>query len=175
MIDSLEIKNVIINAYDFNLLYAKQLVSDLNQEQMTTSPSSGLENHPAFTIGHLVTGSALTYKYLGGEYEVKEGWDKLFRRNGPGDPTLPESDLILYPSKKELLEELETKHNLVKDKILKIKESELSKNVDWRYKNHLPKLKDLLNFMCVTHESMHLGQLAGWRRAMGLDSALAKL
>jgi hypothetical protein len=47
--------------------------------------------------------------------------------------------------------------------------------VEWRFDNYYPSLADYLYFMCVTHEAMHLGQLAAWRRAAGLDSALARL
>jgi hypothetical protein len=49
----------IIAQYDFNFQWAKKLVEDVNDNQMTASPFPGFENHPAFTLGHLVTGSAM--------------------------------------------------------------------------------------------------------------------
>lgn len=168
-------KKYLTNSYDFNLRYAKELVIDVEENMMAHSPAKGLENHPAFTLGHLVSAAALTSKYLGGPYEMKSEWEKLFRRKGPGDPRLPELNMALYPKKDELLEELTKQHKLVEDLILKIDDKRLSEPAKWRFDDHMPTLGDLLFFMCVTHESMHLGQLAGWRRAMGLPSALANL
>ncbi len=168
-------KNALVSSYQFNLQYAKILVDDLPNEWMTITPAKGLENHPAFTLGHLVSGAALTAKYLGGPYEFSKDWETLFKRNGPGDPTLPDPDANKYPNKNELLQALTTEHKLVENLILNLDEKLLIEPFTWRFKHHFPTLGDLLMFMCVTHESMHLGQLAAWRRAMGLPSALGKL
>lgn len=165
----------IIRQYDANLAYAYLLTDDVSDVQMTVIPSKGLVNHPAFTIGHLVTGSGLMYKYMGGSYKLPDGWDKLFRRNGPGDPRLPNEDSAIYPSKKLLLQELDKQHELVKKSLLTLKKEDLEKPVKWRFSQHMPTALDLIMFMCVSHENMHLGQLAAWRRAMDLPSALAKL
>jgi len=168
-------QKALISSYQFNLEYAKILVDDLSDEWMTYTPAKGLENHPAFTLGHLVSGAALTAKYLGGPYELPKDWEILFKRNGPGDPTLPDPDPSKYPNKKELLEALTTQHKLVEYLILDLDEKRLLAPFSWRFKHHYPTLGDMLTFMCLTHESMHLGQLAAWRRAMDLPSALAKL
>ena len=160
---------------DFNLAYARQLVSDLTESQMTTSPARGLENHPAFTLGHLVIASAMVCEDLGGDYQVPEAWSELFRRKGPGDPRLPNPDGTQYPSKANLLHALEQQHQQIKTLLANITEEKLSKPERWRFHNYLPTLLDATLFMCVNHEAMHLGQLAAWRRAMALPSALAQL
>jgi len=165
----------IINQYDFNLAYAKELVKDVSDIQLCFQPVKGLVNHPAFTLGHLVTGSALTAKYLGGEYEIPDDWETLFLRKGPGDPRYPETDASLYPKKMELISELEKQHNKVKTLLSKIDHSKLLADKKWRYSNMMPKLIDCINFMCITHEAMHLGQLAAWRRAMDLEGVLKNL
>lgn len=163
----------IIKQYDFNLEYAKALIHDLTEEQMTIVPASGLDNHPAFTIGHLISGSANLAQDLGAEFEMPDNWTELFVRQGPGDPRKPDLDKSKYPSKHLLITELEYQHNKVK-KILKgIEENRLTEELTWRFSNLMPTLGDLVTFMCINHESMHLGQLAAWRRAMGLKSALA--
>ena len=59
---------------------------------MAFSPGVGFENHPAFTLGHLISAAALTSKYLGGPYEFKPEWEELFKRKGPGDPRKPETN-----------------------------------------------------------------------------------
>ena len=165
----------IINQYDFNLAFARKLVEDLTTDQMTTCPSIGFENHPAFTLGHLVTGSALLIEDMGAMYEVPEGWSELFLRNGPGDPTLPTLNKTIYPEKLALLAELEKQHELVKLTLNKLTYLQLNESIKWRFLSFMPKLKDLIVFMCINHEAMHLGQLSAWRRAMRLHSALGQM
>jgi len=165
----------ILNQYDFNLLYAKKLVEDLNDDQMTIVPSNGLVNHPAFTLGHLVSGSALMAEDLGAKFEMPEDWAELFLRKGPGDPRKPDLDKSKYPAKALLTDELEHQHNKVKELLQNVDENKLNENIKWRFNGYMPTLLDLISFMCVNHEAMHLGQLAAWRRAMSLPSALAAL
>ena len=168
-------KETILHSYDFNLRYAKELVADIEEEMMTHSPVKGLENHPAFTLGHLISGAALTSKYLGGPYTMDPQWEALFRRKGPGDPRKPNPNAALYPSKAALLAALSHQHQLVEGLIRELHEARLQEAASWRYEQYFPTLGELLHFMCITHEAMHLGQLAGWRRAMDLPSALARL
>jgi len=163
----------IIKQLDFNLAYARALVDGVPEEQMAVTPSDGLENHPAFTVGHLVSGSAGIAEDLGAEFEMPDGWAELFLRKGPGDPRMPESDTSKYPSKEELLNEFERQHEKVKALLSKTSDEDLEKELKWRFSSHMPTLYDMLIFMCVNHEAMHLGQMAAWRRAMGYPSALA--
>ena len=165
----------IIAQYDFNLQWAKKLVEDLDRDQMTKCPHIGFENHPAFTLGHLVTGSAMMAEDLGGTFLVPEGWKELFIRNGPGDPTLPTTNVKAYPEKNILLDELRKQHELVKELLLISDENKFNEKIKWRFNTYFPTLLDLVIFMCLSHESMHLGQLSAWRRAMKLPSALSKL
>lgn len=167
--------DTILNQYDFNLAYAKRLVDDLSDEQMTTAPVTGLVNHPAWTIGHLASASALLTEDLGVQIDFPESWSELFLRKGPGDPTLPDPDTVKYPSKKELLDELWRQHEKVKQLIRQQTDDELKKAVKWKFSDHMPALVDVVVFFCVNHEAMHLGQLAAWRRAMGLNSVLGDL
>ena len=66
-------------------------------------------------------------------------------------------------------------HKLVEELILGLDEERFTEPAKWRFDKYMPTLGDLLYFMCVSHECMHLGQLAAWIRAMGIDSALTKL
>jgi len=167
-------RNFIYQAYDFNLTMARELVADVPEEMMARPGGPGLENHPAFTLGHLADAAGMTVDYLGGEYEAPEGWMELFRRKGPGDPRHPDPEAS-YPDKETLLVALERHHLEVKTLIGAKTEAELSAHVQWRFSDHLPTLFELLHFMCLTHEALHLGPLSGWRRAMGLESALGRI
>lgn len=163
----------IIRAHAFNLVYAQKLVEDLTPEQMTAVPGPGHENHPAFTLGHLCTGAAMVANGLGVACELPEGWTDLFQRRGPNDRRLPES--TEYPAKDVLLAELERLHHLTADGLRRATAESFAKECNWRLGKWLPTDIDAKLFMCVGHELMHLGQLAAWRRAMGLPAAMAAL
>lgn len=165
----------LIYQYDFNYAYALALVSDLNDSQMTIVPAKGLINHAAFTLGHLISGSALVAKKLGAAFEMKENWKDLFLRKGPGDIREPAPDKGQYPSKSELLTELHKQHEIVKSYLTSIDAEILKNRHQWRFEVHMPYLYDYLLFMCINHEAMHLGQLAAWRRAMNLPPVLSTL
>lgn len=166
--------NTIIKQFDFNLAFANKLVEDVSEEQMTVIPSQGLENHPAFTLGHLASGSAMTVEDLGGDFILPDGWKDFFLRKGPGDPRQPLLE-EKYPLKNELLVELEKQHNKVKSHLLAATPEQLAASVQWRFGRFMPTLLDAVLFMCVSHEAMHLSQLSAWRRAMGLPTALGNL
>lgn len=169
------IKDLIRKQYQFNLTFAERLVSDVPQDKMSKAAGEGLENHPSFTLGHLATASAMTVEDLGGSYDVPEGWKNLFQRKGPGDPRKPDLDESLYPHKELLLAELKKQHELVKVTLQNAGNDFLMGPCKWRFHQYFPTLLDLVTFMCVSHESMHLSQLSAWRRAMGFPSALATL
>jgi len=165
-----------IRLYAWNLQYAKALVKDLSEEQYTESGGPGLENHPAWTIGHLVTGSDMLAEDLGLERDVPEDWRELFERRGPGDPRLPDAERDAYPPMPALLAELGRQHVRV-ERVWreKLAEGGLDVPLEWRFGDALPTLRDAVGFFAVNHEAMHLGQLAAWRRARGLPSALGTL
>ncbi len=169
------LKEMLTNALEFNLKYAEELVCDIPEELRFETGGRGLENHAGFTLGHLVTALSLTCKYLGEGYDVSEEWDQLFRRKGPGDPTLPESEILKYPASEKIIAELRTKTLKLIKFINAMDEQEFGKQVSWRFNEYFPTMLDLLTFMCIEHSAMHLGQLAAWRRAKGYDSALKKL
>jgi len=61
---------IILKQYQFNPEHANKLVAEIPLEQKSKSAGPGLENHPSFTLEHLVTASAITGEDLGMKYEV---------------------------------------------------------------------------------------------------------
>jgi hypothetical protein len=169
MRDSVELMARIL---DFNLAYANLLVRDLDESQMSRSGGPGVENHPAFTLGHLVLAAARTRTMLGAEMDVPAGWDLMFDREGPGDRRLP--FVGEYPTREELTRELGRQTELLKASLAGATDEQLADGVVWRYSDRLPSTRDAAGFMTMTHAAIHLGQLAAWRRAMGLKAALAE-
>jgi hypothetical protein len=168
-------RDQVLRPYRFNLRYANDLVSDVSDDLLYHSPGPGLENHPGFALGHLVTGSAMVADHLGGDYDIPEGWDELFRRNGPGDPRLPDATSPNLPAKAALLDELGRQHGIVEQLILTVEADQFAQPVEWRFCRFFPTGGDMVAFMCVTHEAMHLAQVAAWRRACGLPSSLGRV
>ena len=152
--------------YGFNLMYAETLVKDLSAEQMVEQPN-GVINHPAWSLGHLVVSANGLGSALGLESSLPDGWDKMFATGG-----IPSSDLSAYPSKDEILRELKAQHARNTDAVKNVDlESLATPHPDENTRKYFPTVGDMVTFLMTAHEMDHVGQIAAWRRAMGLGSA----
>jgi hypothetical protein len=157
----------LLNNYAFNLSFLKMLVDDVEEEKMCQQPG-GLVNHPAWTLPHLVTGSEFAGQLLGLEPLIAQDW---FDKYGRG--STPSTDPADYPSKSDALAALEAHHARVSDALGITDPSLLDRptpNDDFR--QIMPTLGDALLFLLVTHEAFHIGELASWRKAMGLPPVM---
>jgi hypothetical protein len=164
-----------LRLYAWNLRYAEALATDVPAELWAASGGPGLENHPAWTLGHLVTGSDSLAEDLGLPRDVPDGWNDLFLRRGPSDLRRPPSGDGIYPGPDELLAELRRQHERVAGAWRAASDAALRAPLEWRFDGDLPTLADAALFLAIAHETMHLGQLACWRRHHGLPSALAAM
>ncbi len=160
--------------------YARELVADLDEAQMDASGGVGLENTPRFTLGHLCTGCAMTRRVFeapgadrASGLDVPEVYVELFQRKGPADRRTPEAS-VGAPSRDELVDELIRQHGLLEESVRGAPDALLAEHCPWKLGHLLPTNADLVMFAC-SHEALHLGQLAAWRRAMGLPAAMARL
>lgn len=159
--------NHLLNTYGLNLMVAEILVQDLTDEQMTSQPH-GLINHPAWSLGHLVSTTHEACKIAGIESSVPEGWPEKF---SAGAKPNPESDQ--NPTKAELLAELRACHERVSQALPKIAPAALAQaHPDEGTRKYFPTVGDHVIYMMTAHEMDHLGQVAAWRRAMGLKPAM---
>lgn len=157
----------VLNTFAFDLNYLKMLVGDIPDDQMCDQPSA-LENHPAWSIGHLSAGCQFCIRLLGGEPSLPEGWAELFGRGSKPSP-----DASKYPTKTELLAELERSHQQVTELVAAVDDAKLAKETpDPDFKQVAPTLSDAVVFILINHTATHLGQIAMWRRAKGLDPVL---
>ena len=158
--------NHVTYLYGFNLRYAEMLVNDVSDEQMTEQPG-GVINHPAWSLGHLTVSSDRLGKLLGLESDLPEGWSETFKTGGE-----PSSDRSDYPSKDEILEGLKAQHARNTEAMKDLDVSRLAEpHPDEGARSYFPTIGDMIVFMMTSHEMDHLGQIAAWRRAMGLGSA----
>jgi uncharacterized damage-inducible protein DinB len=156
----------VVFAYGFNLNVAKRLVGDLTAEQMCQQPH-GVVNHPAWSLGHLASASVGLLKALGHDASLPAGWGEAFKTGG-----IPSSDPSGFPSKDELLSTLESLHDRVTTAVKASDSATLAMpHPHEGTRKHFPTIGDMVVFLMTSHEMDHLGQLAAWRRAMGLGPA----
>jgi len=174
------IRELLVPAFRMHEAYARELVGDLDEAQLDQAPGPGLENTPRFTIGHLCCATAMTVRLLehpdddrSVELDLPAGYQELFGRMGPGDRRTPEASASA-PSAEDLLAEFARQHAKVEAALERVEEAELAKACEWKLGAYLPRVADVVTFQCV-HEMLHLGQLAAWRRAMGLPAAMARM
>lgn len=151
--------------YGFNLGHAQRLVEDLSPEQMVQQPN-GVVNHAAWSLGHLVVVSNSLAKTLGLESTIPEGWEAPFATGGT-----PSADQSLYPSKEEILDALKAQHARVSDALQNTDPATFAEpHPVEKMRAYFPTVGDYVIFLVTSHEAGHLGQIAAWRRAMGLSA-----
>lgn len=159
--------NHILHTFGLNLMVAELLVKDLTPEQMTVQPH-GLINHPAWNLGHLVSSAHEACQLAGIESSIPDGWDGKFTRGGAPNPDPAEN-----PSKEELMAEFRACHERVSNALPNIDAATLAKeHPDEGARQYFPTVGDHLIYMMTAHEMDHFGQVAAWRRAMGLPPAM---
>ncbi len=154
---------------NFNLVYARKLVEDVSDEQMTLQPSVDghvVPNHPAWVLGHVAYAFSNGAKMLGGEPVVPDDW------NGPfGNGSTPVTDASSYPDKASLLNTFEEAHARVSQAFAAAGDAALAaENPIEGLRPMFPTVGELVTFIMTSHAMLHLGQLSAWRRAVGLPS-----
>ena len=156
----------LVFTYGFNLNMAKRLVGDLTAEQMCQQ-AHGVVNHPAWSLGHLASASVGALKALGHDAALPESWGDAFKTGG-----IPSNDSSAYPSKEQLLSTLESLHDRVTAAVTTVDAATLAApHPHEGTRKYFPTVGDMVVFLMTAHEMDHLGQVAAWRRAMGLGPA----
>ncbi len=149
--------------YKFNLDRAETLVADLSDEQMVQQPQ-GVVNHPAWTLGHLASVAHWLAVTLGADSTLPAGWADHFPTGGT-----PSGNAADYPSKEEILAQLTAQHEVVAQAAAGADPAVFAQPVpNERIRSRFPTIGDLTAMLMTAHEASHLGQIAAWRRAMGL-------
>lgn len=155
----------IISAYLYG--YARMLVADIPDEQMTIQPS-GIVNHPAWTLGHLANTADAALKLLGVAPLCPSDWPEKF---GRGSTPLP--DRGIYPAKGVLMAALEAAHGKLAAAVESATPEMLNAaNPNERNRQFFPTAGSLIAHIMTSHQATHLGQLSAWRRAMGMKSVM---
>lgn len=155
-------------AYQFNLERSRVMVNDLSDEQMVWQPH-GVVNHPAWILGHLALSSDGLARRYGLASTLPAGWSDTFGAGG-----VPSGAVADFPGRDRTLDELTAQHTRVAEAVTAADPAVFETPVpfpDERRRRTFPTLGDYTVFVMTTHEGGHIGQIAAWRRAMGLGSA----
>jgi hypothetical protein len=147
-----------------NRAYALRLVGDLSDLQMTGQPVPGATlNHPAWILSHLNVYAPIAAALARGDSFA----DPIDHRYG--QKSTVRNDPAEYLPRAELLAQFERHHDEAERAIATADEAVLMQpNPLERWRAMHPRRLDMLVTLTVKHESMHLGQLSAWRRAMNL-------
>ncbi len=156
-----------LTVFRFTLFYADKLVADIDDADMTVIPHPGM-NHPAWILGHLALVADLVAKVVG---QPMQTGTRAMVTYGPGSK--PEADRSRYPSKAELLSDLQR----YSERAIALASSATSAQLNAPnqtpfFPAEFPLMGDLLTHMLSTHPAAHLGQLSAWRRCVGKGSVL---
>lgn len=155
----------ILHIHSLNLGFATRLVKDLSHEQMCAQPH-GVVNHPAWSLGHLAVAADAAGTTLGLSSALPAGWAETFKTGG-----IPSADKNAFPGKDEILRVLAEQHARNAEALTNADPAALAApHPNEKRRAHFPTVGDFAIFLMTAHEMDHLGQIAAWRRAMGLPA-----
>ena len=155
----------VLHIHGMNLGYANRLVKDLSDDQMCAQPH-GVVNHPAWSLGHLAVAANAAGVTLGLASALPAGWEETFKTGG-----IPSADKSAFPAKDEILRVLAEQHARNAAALTNADPAALAvPHPHEKRRAHFPTVGDFAIFLMTAHEMDHLGQIAAWRRAMGLPT-----
>lgn len=158
------VAQTILTTWQRNRDYALALLDDLAPEQIVAQPIRGITmNHPAWIISHLNAYAPIAAALLRRD-PIEDPADHPFGRKSK-----PINDTAAYPPKDQLVAEYTRLHDDARHALEQCDPAIFAEPVPLeRWRSKAPTVGDMVVTLMVKHESMHLGQLSAWRRAMGL-------
>jgi DinB superfamily len=148
-----------LNQYAGTLKDFREAVEDIADADMALQ-FPRLVNHPAWTLGHLITGSALILMLLDEPGDHFAGFDS--KKYGPGSK--PVADRSQYPSREELLARFATLHEQVASAVRSKHEAYFSRPSPEYLRGFASTIGQVAFYLLATHESYHLGQIMQWKK-----------
>jgi uncharacterized damage-inducible protein DinB len=155
----------LVHSFDYSVKFMEQSVADLTEEQMVQQPAS-VPNHAAWTLGHIINSCEGIAGELSVEKWLPENWESRF-----GYGSTPLSDNAAHPPKAELVTMMADASDRLRKALLATDPSRLQQPLpDPQGCELFPTMSHVLLHVVVAHTAFHAGQIALWRRAMGLKS-----
>lgn len=153
----------VLHSFAYALEYLREQVADLLPADLVAQPP-GATNHPAWTIGHLIFACELIGGVIGLQPWLPDGWTKRY-----GSGSTPTADSGQYESKDDLLAHLRDAQTRVMNAAARLDDAQLDQPFPHpSYLEVFPTVRHALVQVLVGHTAFHIGQVAVWRKAMGL-------
>lgn len=153
----------VLHSFAYGLDFLREQVADVDDINMIAQPN-GILNHPAWVIGHLTYVCQLLGSTVGVSGWLPNDWAKRF-----GTGSAPVADASAYESKDKALAILEDAQSRITIAVEGLHDAQLDAAFpDPSYAPVFPSIRHALTQVLVGHTSYHVGQLAMWRKAMGL-------
>lgn len=147
--------------------FGTMLAADIDPEKFADRCGTSI-NHPAFTLGHCTYYLGFAANALGGSIALAPDEERLYAMgvecvDTPGT----------YPSKDEVLATYTARCTEVADFLASCDDAAFeAPNEDGPFAGRFDSMGQVAAFMVLGHTSFHLGQLSGWRRAVGMGPAM---
>jgi len=150
--------------------YGEMLLKDIPSEQFAHMPHQRM-NHPAFCVGHLSIYPDRVIELLGRPDLVKkrDGYAELF---SAGVDCV--DDPRRYPVKDDLIAYYVDRYRTAESVLGEVADEVLwgENPAEGPFKEMLPTIGSVANFLLNNHHMAHLGQISAWRRAVGLPGVM---
>jgi len=155
----------VLHTFGYCLDFLCEQVADVAANEMVAQPA-GVLNHPAWVIGHLTMSCQLLGMAIGMQPWLPESGDWA-RRFGTG--SVPVAEVSAYESKEAALAALRDAGTRIVRAVGQLTDAELNRPFpEESYRDIFPTIRHALTQVLAGHTAYHIGQLAVWRRAMGL-------
>ncbi len=159
-------REIILNR--FVLRYLERLVADIKEPLLYDAPDAAV-NTPGWCLGHLAVECDQALMHLGRPRHSPEGWDTRFLMGTtPSDARRQEA-----PSKTVLLETVRASYAALREAVRETDPVFFDAPCHSAFlQSVLPREADWYAHMLTTHVAMHAGNIALWRRVMGLPAVI---
>ena len=152
----------LVSCFERTVAFLRESVADLADEDLVLQPS-GVPNHAAWTLGHVIHGCQAMAGELGAEPCRPGDWESRF-----GYGSSPTTVVSQYPGKAELLAALGDASQRLHTALLGMDPATLAEPLpDEQARGILPTKGHAFLQIVAAHTAYHAGQLAVWRRAIG--------
>ncbi|MBU4482767.1 MAG: DinB family protein [Actinomycetia bacterium] len=158
-----EFKQSVLEAFSYNLRYGLTLFRSTPEDLFFSFPNHKM-NHAGWIAGHITLSHRRISIELGVDISLPNDWIHLF-----GMGTQPIADSRRYPQRDELIQAFIDGHSAL-ELAFKNATPEKLNEPNTKYKpNCYSTIGAIAVHVMITHESVHLGQLCAWRKALGLS------
>lgn len=159
-------RDVFVQGQRLNAWLIDQLLSNLPKETHAAQPG-GLKNHPLWIVGHITFWAYHEGELLNATRHAPKAYAELF-----GTGSQPSPDASKYPPLDELRAAYHDVRGAVSKAFLAASDAELARpNPSKEWAELFPTVGAMVGLGMAAHDSLHIGQLTSWRRAMGFPPA----